>query len=132
MSDLTARAAYLKGLAEGMKLDTGTDEKKLLMAVIGVLEDYAKEIDGIDATCGFMSDSIADIEDEIDFLGSAVFHGEHAHMHGGKDDVQVKCPNCGEDIVVSIDEVEEDEVVCPNCGAEIELDLSCGCDDCDD
>ena len=132
MSDLTARAAYLKGLAEGMKLDQSTDERKLLLAVINVLEDYAKEIDSIDTECGFMSDSIADIEDEVDFLGSAVFHGEHAHMHGGeKDEVQVKCPNCGEDIVVSMDDVEEDEVVCPACGAEIELDLTCGCDDCE-
>ena len=30
MSEITNKASYLKGLADGMKLDTNTDEGKLL------------------------------------------------------------------------------------------------------
>ena len=39
--EITEKVAYLKGLAEGMELDTGKKEGKLLSAIIDVLEDIA-------------------------------------------------------------------------------------------
>ena len=37
--EITERVAYLKGLAEGMELNTDKREGKLLAAIIDVLED---------------------------------------------------------------------------------------------
>ena len=34
MSDLTNKASYLKGLSDGMKLDTGKNEGKLLSEIV--------------------------------------------------------------------------------------------------
>lgn len=43
--EITEKVAYLKGLAEGMELDTEKKEGKLLAAIIDVLDDIALEID---------------------------------------------------------------------------------------
>ena len=42
--EITEKVAYLKGLAEGMELDTGKKEGKLLAAIIDVLDDIALEL----------------------------------------------------------------------------------------
>ncbi|NMA25835.1 MAG: hypothetical protein GX936_09245, partial [Clostridiales bacterium] len=39
------KAAYLKGLAEGLNLDTETKEGKLISAIIDTLADIADELD---------------------------------------------------------------------------------------
>ena len=45
--EITERVAYLKGLAEGMELNTDKREGKLLAAIIDVLEDIALELEDI-------------------------------------------------------------------------------------
>ena len=45
--EITEKVAYLKGLAEGMELDTEKKEGKLLSAIIDVLEDIALELEDI-------------------------------------------------------------------------------------
>jgi len=42
--EITEKVAYLKGLMEGMELDTEKKEGKLLAAIIDVLDDIALEI----------------------------------------------------------------------------------------
>lgn len=135
MSELTNRAAYLKGLADGMKLDKETNEGKLLSEIIGFLNDAAAEIDAIDEEQGFIADQIDDMDEAIDVLGAEVFGGDDDDYDFDDDDeVQVICQNCGEEIVLSPDDFEDGEIVCPNCGETIEFDFDCDgdCDDCDD
>ena len=43
--EITEKVAYLKGLAEGMELDTNKKEGKLLAAMIDVLEDIPLELE---------------------------------------------------------------------------------------
>ena len=70
--EINEKVAYLKGLAEGMELDTEKKEGKLLAAIIDVLEDISLELldlqdqadelmDGLDA----VSDDLEDVEDVI-------------------------------------------------------------------
>ena len=53
------------------------------------------------------------------------------------DDVyEITCPNCGEEVYVDGETLENEDVYCPSCRQMIELDLpegcDCGCDcDCD-
>ena len=56
---ISEKVAYLKGLAEGLKLDTESNEGKLFAAIIDVLEDMADEI-------ADMQDEMVDIEDGLD------------------------------------------------------------------
>ena len=41
---LSEKAAYLKGLMDGLKLDTEKDENKVLAAVVDMLSDVAETV----------------------------------------------------------------------------------------
>ena len=56
---ISEKVAYLKGLAEGLTLDTESKEGKLIAAIIDVLDDMAEEI-------ADMQDEMVDIEDGLD------------------------------------------------------------------
>ena len=66
MAEMTNRAAYLKGLADGMRLDTEKNEGKLLSEIIDFLCDLSAEVEAIDDSlvglrihelqCGLRSD----------------------------------------------------------------------------
>ncbi len=49
---LSEKAAYLKGLMDGLKLDTEKDENKVLAAVVDMLSDVAE--------------TVSDLEDVVD------------------------------------------------------------------
>ena len=129
MSELLNRAAYLKGLADGMKLDKEKDETKLVLAIIDFLSDAADQIDAIDNEQGFIADQLDDLEDEIDVIGNEVF--DEFGEYDEDDQLEVSCSGCGEELIVSATDLMEGEVYCPTCGAEIELDFDCCDEDCE-
>ena len=128
MSELTNRAAYLKGLADGMKLDKEKDEAKLLAAIIDFLGDVAEEIQALDEEQGFIADVIDDIEEDIDTICDEIF--DEYDEYDEDEDFEVICQNCGEELIVAEEELMEGEVICPTCGETIEFDFECECD-CD-
>ena len=126
--EITEKVAYLKGLAEGMDLDTGKKEGKLLAAIIDVLEDIALELsdiedaqeelgDGLDA----VSDDLEDVEDLLYGEGDDMY--ELDDLGEDEDCYATTCPTCGETIYFDESVLEDGEVVCPNCGEKLEFDL---------
>ena len=104
--EITEKVAYLKGLAEGMELDTGKKEGKLLAAIIDVLEDIALELadiedaqeelgDGLDA----VSDDLEDVEDLL-YGEDEEDGGEYELDDLGEDEdcYATTCPTCEEAI----------------------------------
>lgn len=57
--EISEKVAYLKGLAEGLALDTDTKEGKLIAAIIDVLDDMAEKF--VD-----LEDELCDVEDGLD------------------------------------------------------------------
>ena len=45
---LSEKSAYLKGLMEGMKLDTETNEGKLISEIISMLQDVAENVSDLE------------------------------------------------------------------------------------
>ena len=128
---ITEKVAYLKGLAEGMDLDTGKKEGKLLAAMIDVLEDIALELvdiqeaqeelgDGLDA----VSDDLEDVEDLL-YGDEDEDEDEYELDDLGEDEdcYATTCPTCEETIYFDESVLEDGEVVCPNCGEKLEFDL---------
>lgn len=130
--EITEKVAYLKGLAEGMELDTEKKEGKLLAAIIDVLDDIALEIadmkadqeelyDGLDA----VSDDLEDVEDVI--FGEDEDEDEEDEEDFDEDDEDcyaTTCPTCEETIYFDESVLEDGEVICPNCGEKLEFDLN--------
>lgn len=129
---ITEKVAYLKGLAEGMDLDTEKKEGKLLAAIIDVLEDIALELsdiedaqeelgDGLDA----VSDDLEDVEDLLYGEDDEDDEPEYELDDLGEDEdcYATTCPTCEETIYFDESVLEDGEVVCPNCGEKLEFDL---------
>ena len=132
--EIMEKVAYLKGLAEGMELDTEKKEGKLLAAIIDLLEDIALELEdlwdgeeelyeGLDA----VSDDLEDVEDLI-FEDEDEDEDEEEYDEEDFDDDEdcyaTTCPTCEEEIFFDESILEEGEVICPNCGEKLEFDLS--------
>ena len=61
--EISEKVAYLKGLAEGLNLDTDSKEGKLIAAIIDVLDDMAEKFAEID-------DELCDVEDGLDAVSA--------------------------------------------------------------
>ncbi|MBO7739009.1 MAG: hypothetical protein J6S18_01425 [Oscillospiraceae bacterium] len=111
--ELSERVAYLRGLAEGMKLDTETNEGKLISVIIDILEDVALEIADI-------NENALDIGEELDALSSDLADVEEYLCELEEDD-DCDCDCCCGD----------DDCDCDCCCDDDDCDCCCGDDDCD-
>ena len=126
--EISEKVAYLKGLAEGLALDTDTKEGKLIAAIIDVLDDMAEKFADIE-------DELCDVEDGLDAVSDDLSDVEQA-LYELDDDVDededdeeeecfmTNCPECEEEVYFDESVLEDGEVICPNCGAKLEFDLS--------
>ncbi len=136
MSDLTNRAAYLKGLADGMKMDKNSDESKLLNEIIALLGDITAEMEMIDDEQGFLADKIDEVDEAIDILCEEVFEDEiYDYDEEDEDDeFVITCEKCGKDVFLTYEDFQCEDLACPYCDEPIEIEFVCDgdCDgDCD-
>ncbi len=128
---LTEKAAYLKGLRDGMNLNTDSNEGKLLNALIDLVSDMALTVEDLEETTLAISDELDEVEDEIDEIESYLDEDfsfgfddeEDGDLFPDEDGTyELKCPNCEETIVVD-EEALENGFVCPECGAQLDFDI---------
>ena len=127
--DISEKVSYIKGLAEGMKLDESTNEGKLLAAILDALTDIAYQLEEVDADLNDMADVVGDIEEAVSDLEETVYSDDDDHHHcdcGCEDEdmYEITCPKCDNSIVVDFDVIAAGEILCPNCGEKLEFDLS--------
>ena len=128
--ELSNKAAYLKGLMEGLKIDESTDQGKVMKAMAELMEEMAKAIEDVtvlaDETVDVvdsLSDDLSDLED--DFYDE-FYDDDEDHDEAFDDETlyECVCPTCGETIVMDDKMVEKGSVECPNCGESLEFDFS--------
>ena len=135
--EIMEKVAYLKGLVEGMEIDTTKKEGKILAAIIEVLEELSLEVadlwdDQVELAEGLdvVSDDLADIEDiiyeELEEDDEDEEEDEYYEDDLGEDEdcYATTCPTCEETIYFDESILEDGEVICPNCGEKLEFDLS--------
>ena len=133
--EITEKVAYIKGLAEGMELDTEKKEGKLLAAIIDVLDDIALELADMKADQEELYDGLDAVSDDLEDVEDAVFGDEDDedeadddYEFGGPEDDEdcyaTTCPTCEETIYFDESVLEDGEVICPNCGEKLEFDLN--------
>lgn len=131
--EITEKVAYLKGLAEGMELDAGKKEGKLLTAIIDVLEDIALELSDIEDAQEELGEGLDAVSDDLEDVEDLLYGDEDDEDDDGEyelDDLgededcyATTCPTCEETIYFDESVLEDGEVVCPNCGEKLEFDL---------
>ena len=128
--EIIERVAYLKGLAEGMSLNTEKGEGKLLSAIIDVLEDVALELEDVWDAQAELADGLDAVSDDLEDVEDVVFE-EYDEDDEDDDDFDedvdcyaTTCPTCEETIYFDESILEDGEVICPNCGEKLEFDLN--------
>ena len=131
--EITEKVAYLKGLAEGMELDTDKKEGKLLAAIIDVLDDMALEIEDLKDAQEELGDGLDAVSDDLEDVEDVVFGEdeddedadyEYDELDEDEDCYATTCPTCEETIYFDESVLEDGQVICPNCGEKLEFDLS--------
>lgn len=133
MSYLTEKAQYLKGLADGMKLDKETNEGKLFSAILEMLEDTALAMEEVVDIQDEMQEQLNEVDEDLADVEDEIYGEDEDDDFYDCDDegIFMTCPKCGDDIYVEYDAISDDcTVVCPNCGEEIEIECDCDCEEC--
>ncbi|MBQ8623629.1 MAG: hypothetical protein IJ424_04535 [Oscillospiraceae bacterium] len=150
--NLTEKAAYLKGLMDGLKIDDSTNEGKVLLAMYDLLSELAESVDEIDQDvddivefCNVLDEDLANIENDLyddedddyddDYCDDECDCDDCCDCEDCDDDrYEVVCPTCGDTIELTLEMVEEGSIECPNCGELLEFDIEeeCDCGCCDE
>ena len=126
------KAAYLKGLTEGLGIDPQSTEGKLWAALNDLLADMAHEIEDLQDSGLGHAEALDALAEELSDLEEAVFDLDDAEDFeddedaGPRPDCAGCCPrladeDAGEDPDPSYDGVIYD-ATCPVCGEEISFD----------
>ena len=141
--ELSKRAAYLQGLVDGLGVDESTKEGKIIKAMSALLAEMAEALEGMDEDLSRAYDQINDLSDELEDLEADLYEDEDDEEDDDEDDeddeedaddandddiasepfYEVACPNCGETVYVSEDDLDAGEANCAHCGVTFEVAL---------
>lgn len=143
MITIKEKVSYLKGLAEGMKITEATNEGKLLLAILDVLEDISEDLGYYEDEQDDFEERLDKIEEDINYLEDEVYGDydcdcDYDHDHEcdcgcgcedcdcDHDDIQyitIECPHCKKETSFDVDmfDKDTDSVECPYCHEEIEV-----------
>ena len=139
--NLTERIAYIRGLADGLKLDGDKDEVKVINAIIDLLEDMAydvtdmedivddvcNQVDEIDEDLGSLEEDYYEIDEDECSCGCHHHHDDEDEDYEDDDDddcrFEVTCPSCGDTIELTGAMLDEGSIECPGCGENLEFDF---------
>ena len=139
---ISEKSAYLKGLMDGLSLNTEADEGKMIAAIVDLLGDMAKRITDIEETTIAISDELDEIEEDLDAIEDFILDVEEDYEEDedfedewdededieegfdfGDEETtiyEVECA-CGEIIDFDEEVLEQGSMICPNCGETLEF-----------
>ena len=146
---ISVKSAYLKRLMDGLKLDTESNEGKMIAAIVDLLGDMSRRMVDIEDTTIAISDELDEIEEDLDAIEDFIMdeddeddwdeyedeedyydpddeddeeEPEEGFDFGDEDSTiyEVECA-CGNVIDFDEEVLESGSIVCPNCGETLEF-----------
>ena len=141
---INEKAAYLKGLMEGLQLDTEKAEGKMIAAIVDLLGDVTKKLTNVEDTTIAISDELDEIEEDLDAIEDFIMDEEDDEDYDDDDDdfddyddedfdeegfdfgdedttiYEVKCV-CGNVIAFDEETLEAGSIICEECGETLEF-----------
>ena len=143
---ISEKSAYLKGLMDGLNLDTEKAEGKMIAAIVDLLGDVTKRLTDVEETTIAISDELDEIEEDLDAIEDYILDEEDDDYEDDdyEDDLEdddydddeegfdfgdeettvyeVKCA-CGNIIDFYEETLEAGSIVCDQCGELLEFSL---------
>ncbi len=130
------RVSYLRGLSDGLGIDTESKEGKMFEAIIDTLDAVAANLAEIEENALDIGDELDALSDDLGDVEDIVYGDDEDDEDDdicsccgdcGQDDFEaeysVTCPKCGEEIELDEDVLDLGEISCPNCGEKLEFDF---------
>ena len=134
--EILEKVAYMKGLAEGLGLDTKSKEGKLLTVMMDILDDIALELRDLSDGQGELEEALDAVSDDLSDVEGYLYEmdGEYEEEDDEEDEdgevYATTCPNCEEEIFFDETILADGGVECPNCGEKLDFDLEEDCGGC--
>lgn len=125
--NITEKVAYVRGLLEGLELDTNKKETKVLEAMMDLLDDMAFSISNFQEDFDELADQVEEIDEDLGFLEEDFYEDEDNCCEEPLF-FEVTCPTCGETVCLSEKIILDGSIECPNCGEKLEFDLDDVCE----
>lgn len=141
---ISEKSAYLKGLMDGLNMDTEKAEGKMISAIVDLLCDVTKKLTDVEDTTIAISDELDQIEEDLDAIEDYILdedddyeddfddeddfdeedYEDEGFDFGDEDSIiyEVKCA-CGNIIDFDEETLEEGSIVCDQCGETLEFSL---------
>ena len=146
---ISEKSAYLKGLMDGLNLNTETNEGKMIAAIVDLLGDVTRRLTDVEETTIAISDELDEIEEDLDAIEDFILDEddyddddeewddededdwddeEEDYEEGfdfGDPDTTIYEVECAGGSIIDFDEetLEEGSIVCPTCGETLEFSL---------
>ena len=138
---IVEKAAYLKGLTEGLGITPETKDGKLWAALQDLLSDMAHEIEDLQSAQLDMADALDELTDEVTLLQDCCSdpdllppdedddeedeEEEDEEEDSSFDEIlyDVTCPVCGEEITLDENMLAQGSIDCPHCGEALEFEM---------
>ena len=139
------KAAYIKGLMDGLNLDTEKAEGKMIAAIVELMGDVTKRLSDVEATTIAISDELDEIEEDLDAIEDYILDEDEDDFDYEDDDYdfddededcdcgcydydddddsiiyEVKCA-CGNVINFDEETLEKGSIICDECGEVLEF-----------
>ena len=153
--NVSEKAAYIKGLMEGMEIDTSKGEGKLLAVMADLLEDLALSVQDLEDENATLREYIEELDEDLGAVEEDFYccddddcdccdcddDDDYCDCDDCDDDcdccdccecLELECPECGEPIYIDECDVEKiEELECPSCSKVLKLVIREDDDDCD-
>ena len=136
--NLNEKAAYIKGLSDGLELDTNTKEGKLIAALIDMVSEMATAISELEEDVDTAFDYCEELDEDLGAVEEMLLEDDcdcdcdcdcddcdcDCDCEFDEEDCfEIECPACGETICFD-GSIDPEELVCPACGEKFECVIS--------
>ena len=137
---LSEKAAYLKGLMDGLDLNKESAEGKMIAGIVDLLGEMTTSISDLEENAIAVSDELDEIEEDLDAIEEYLmdeddeddddFDDEDDYEFDDEEDeddeeviYDVTCPTCGEVLHLDEDTILQESIHCPKCNELLEFEF---------
>lgn len=137
---LSEKAAYLKGLMDGLDLNKESAEGKMIAGIVDLLGEMTTSISDLEENAIAVSDELDEIEEDLDAIEEYLmdeddeddddFDDEDDYEFDDEEDeddeeviYDVTCPSCGEVLHLDEDTILQESIHCPKCNELLEFEF---------
>ena len=122
---ITEKAAYIKGLADGMEIAEASKEGKLIVALLDLVGEMAATIEEMKGKMSDLEDYVEEVDEDLGDVEEILLFDEDE-----EDECDGDCENCCMDCDLDdmddedFDDEEYFEITCPACGDVVCFDAT--------